>query len=129
MLFTFLLILLIADSILLMAVILLQAGKGGGVAAAFGGASSSADALFGSRQAGNLLTRTSWWGGGVFLALAFMLSLISTSANRPASVLENQYNPQAAPTAPSCLASVLGVPLANGNIWSICCRMRPCFPV
>ena len=65
--FTFLLVLLIIDSFVLIAAILLQSGKGSGLAASFGGVSSSADSLLGTRQAGNLLTRTSWWGGGIFL--------------------------------------------------------------
>jgi preprotein translocase subunit SecG len=60
--------------------------------------SSSATSIFGTRQAGNLLTKISWWGGGAFLALAFMLSLMSTRSRRPASVLEGL---QAPPTAPA----------------------------
>src|SRR3990170_1083618 len=97
MLTRILVILLIIDSIVLVAAILLQAGKGGGLAASFGGASSSADALFGSRQAGNLLTKTSWWGGAVFLGLAFLLSLMSAGSSAPESILDNQFNPQPAP--------------------------------
>ena len=61
MLYTFLVILLILDSIVLVAAILLQSGKGGGLAASFGGATSAADSLIGTRQAGNLLTKASWW--------------------------------------------------------------------
>ena len=57
-------ILLIIDSIVLVAAILLQAGQGGGMAASFGGVSSSASSFLGTRQAGNLLTKASWWCGG-----------------------------------------------------------------
>ena len=65
MLYSFLLIVLIIDAIVLIAAILLQAGKGSGLAANFGGASSSPDAFIGIRQAGNLLTTTTWWGAGI----------------------------------------------------------------
>ena len=71
MLYTFLLVLLVIDCFVLMLAILLQSGKGTGLAASFGGASSSPDALIGIRQAGNLLTKISWWGGGIFLGLCF----------------------------------------------------------
>ena len=62
---TLLLILLIIDSFVLVAAILLQAGKGRGMAASFGGVSSSPDAFIGTRQAGNWLTRITWWGSDV----------------------------------------------------------------
>src|SRR4051812_25912948 len=94
--YTFLLILLALDSLMLVGVVLMQAGQGGGMAATFGGASSSAGTIFGTRQAGNLLTKTSWWGGAIFLLLAFMLSLASTRSRAPQSVLD-----QAFPTAPA----------------------------
>ena len=64
--YTLLLVLLILDALVLGAAILLQAGKGGGLSANFGGASSSADSVIGTRQAGNLLTKASWWCGGIF---------------------------------------------------------------
>ena len=98
--FTFLLVLLFIDSIVLIAAILLQAGKGNGLAASFGGVSSSADSLLGSRQAGNLLTRASWWGGGIFLFLAFVLSVSSTRQRAPKSVLDQAFT-QPPATAPA----------------------------
>ena len=98
--YTFLLILLAIDSVVLIAVILMQAGQGGGMAATFGGASSSAGTIFGTRQAGNLLTKTSWWGGAIFLFLAFLLSLASTRSRAPRSILDQSFPNQPAPTAP-----------------------------
>ena len=80
--FTFLLVLLVIDSFVLIAAILLQSGKGNGLAASFGGVSSSADSLLGTRQAGNLLTKASWWGGAIFLFLSFVLSLASHNGSR-----------------------------------------------
>jgi len=97
--YTFLLILLILDALVLGTAILLQSGKGGGLAASFGGASSSSDSLIGSRQAGNLLTKASWWCGGIFLALAFILQLMSTRSSAPKSVLDQLAVPSAQ-TAP-----------------------------
>ena len=99
MIYNFLLVLLIIDSILLVAAILAQSGKGTGLAASFGGASSSPDAFIGIRQAGNLLTKFSWWGGGIFLFLAFVLQLMSSRVNTPHSILEKSL-PTPAQTAP-----------------------------
>jgi preprotein translocase subunit SecG len=99
----FLVILLILDSIVLVASILLQSGNGGGMAASFGGASSSADALLGTRQAGNLLTKTSWWAGGIFIFLAFVLQVASARGRAaPTSVLDKAVAvPPSAPSAPA----------------------------
>ena len=96
MIFNLLLTLLILDAIVLVAAILLQSGKGGGIAANFGGQGSS-DQFIGIRQAGTLLTKASWWCGGIFMALAFILQLMSTHQRAPRSVLEKTL---AAPTAP-----------------------------
>src|SRR3954470_19176727 len=93
MFYTFLLILLVIDSILLIVAILLQAGQGGGMAASFGGVSSSASSFLGARQAGNLLTKASWWCGGLFLALSFLLALASTQSRVPTSVLDKTFAP------------------------------------
>lgn len=99
---TFLLILLIIDSVFLITAILLQSGKGGGLAASFGGASSSSDSFMGTRQAGNLLTKASWWAGGVFLFLAFVLQILSARQRSPRSILDDLGAPaSAAPTAPA----------------------------
>ncbi len=95
--YTFLLVLLAIDSVILIAVILMQAGQGGGMAATFGGASSSTTSIFGTRQAGNLLTKTSWWGGAIFLFLAFLLSIASTRNRTPSSILDQTFPAQTAP--------------------------------
>src|SRR6266436_1494936 len=100
MLYTFLLVLLVIDCVVLMLAILLQSGKGTGLAASFGGASSSPDALIGIRQAGNLLTRISWWGGGIFLGLCFILQIMSTHTSAPRSVLEKGLGGQPQNVAP-----------------------------
>ena len=115
--YTFLLVLLILDSIVLVTAILLQAGKGNGLAATFGGVSSSADSLLGTRQAGNLLTKASWWGAGIFLFLSFVLSIESTQRRAPKSVLDQAFTQPAAPApatqAPAGAATggAAGIPL------------------
>ena len=95
--YTVLLILLILDSLVLIAAVLMQAGQGGGMAASFGGVSSSASSFLGTRQAGNLLTKASWWCGGLFLGLSFLLALASTRSRAPKSVLDQTFTP--APTS------------------------------
>ncbi|MDQ6872517.1 MAG: preprotein translocase subunit SecG [Gemmatimonadota bacterium] len=109
MLYTFLLTILVLDCIVLILAILLQSGKGTGLAANFGGASSSPDAFIGIRQAGNLLTTASWWGGGIFLGLCFILQIMSTHTSAPRSVLEKGLGTQPANVAPP--TSAPAVPL------------------
>jgi preprotein translocase subunit SecG len=113
--FTFLLVLLILDSVVLVAAILLQSGKGNGLAASFGGVSSSADSLLGTRQAGNLLTKTSWWGGALFLFLSLVLSVASTQRRAPKSVLDQAFTQPTAPAAPAntpaATGGAAGIPL------------------
>ena len=86
--FRLLVIVLILDALLLTTVVLLQAGKGGGLAAMGGGAST--DSFFGGRQATTILTKMSWWCGGIFLGLALVLSAMSATTAAPRSVLEGQ---------------------------------------
>jgi preprotein translocase subunit SecG len=109
MLYTILFALLIFDCLVLMLAILVQSGKGTGLAASFGGASSSPDALIGIRQAGNLLTQISWWAGGIFLGLCFVLQLMSTHTSAPRSVLEKGLGGQPTNVAPP--TSAPAVPL------------------
>src|ERR1700754_2588944 len=105
--YTFPLVLLIIDSLVLIVAVLLQAGQGGGMAASFGGVSSSASSFLGTRQTGNLLTKASWWCGGLFLGLSFMLALASTRSRVPASVLDKTFAP-VSNTAPANAAPAPG---------------------
>jgi preprotein translocase subunit SecG len=95
--FIFLLILLIIDSLVLVGVVLLQAGQGGGLAAMGGGAST--DTFLGGRQAVTILTKMSWWCGGIFLALSLVLAGLSARGTRMRSVLEGQIQAPA-PVSP-----------------------------
>jgi len=72
--FAFLLTLLILDALVLSVVVLLQAGQGGGLAS-LGGAGGT-DTVLGGRQAVTILTKTTWWCGGIFLVLSLVLSLV-----------------------------------------------------
>jgi preprotein translocase subunit SecG len=98
--FGFFFAVLLIVGVLLMVVVLLQAGKGGGLAA-MGGANATTDSVLGGRQAATLLTRLSWWFGGTFLALALLLSIMSSrGTGTPSSVLQDEFQAggQAAPT-------------------------------
>jgi len=68
--FAFLVSLLILDAIVLSIVVLLQAGQGGGLASLGGGGT---DTVLGGRQAVTILTKLSWWCGGVFMVLSLLL--------------------------------------------------------
>src|SRR5687768_1180505 len=116
MLYKILMGFLFVDAVVLVAAILMQAGKGGGLAATFGGVSSSADAILGTRAAGNLLTKASWWCGGLFLGTAFVLSLMSSRTRRPTSVLDDAFTPAPAPvTAPRPGAAAPALPLEEAT--------------
>ena len=123
--YTFLLVLLILDALLLSAVVLLQAGQGGGLATLGGGGTES---VLGGRQAVTILTKLSWWCGGIFLALSLLLSVMHRGAG--ASDLQQQLRQSAPPTsqapsgpsplqgltpAPDAQAPAAGAPAAPSN--------------
>ncbi len=94
--FPFLLALLILDGILMMIIVLLQSGKGDGLAA-MGGAPMGTDSFIGGRQAATLLTKATWVSSGLFMALAFLLSIMSSRQVQPTSILRGQFQQQTAP--------------------------------
>lgn len=108
--YTFLLVLLIIDSLILVASVLMQAAKGGGLASSFGGVTTATDSFIGSRQAGNVLSKTSWWSAGLFLGLAFVLQLMSTRGTAPRSILDQPLT-QTPATTPALPAPPSAVPL------------------
>lgn len=71
--FALLLTLLVIDALLLSVVVLLQAGQGGGLASLGG---SGTETVLGGRQAVTILTKATWWCGGLFLVLSLLLSLV-----------------------------------------------------
>jgi len=100
--FGFILTLLILDALLLSVVVLLQAGQGGGLAAL--GGSGGTESFVGGRQAVTILTRSTWWLGGVFLFLSLVLSVMSAGRSAQASdvqrLLQQQQQQAPAPSAP-----------------------------
>ncbi|MEZ4414751.1 MAG: preprotein translocase subunit SecG [Gemmatimonadota bacterium] len=94
--YALLLVLLVLVGIFLGVVILLQSGKGGGLAAMGGGAAAS-DVL-GGRQATTVLTRATWTAGAIFMALSLILSIMSSRAQTPRSILEPAAPTNTAPT-------------------------------
>ena len=97
--YTFLVAILVLDGFLLAVVILLQAGKGGGLAAMGGGAGPTEGILAG-RQATTVLTRVTWTGGTVFMVLALVLAIMSSRAQQPQSILEQDFRQQFPATDP-----------------------------
>lgn len=91
-----LLSLLVLDGILLIVVILLQSGKGGGLAA-MGGGVTATEGILGGRQATTVLIRATWAMGSLFMVLAFVLSIMSSRASQPTSILRDDA-PVTAPT-------------------------------
>jgi preprotein translocase subunit SecG len=94
--YTLILVLLILDAIVLSAVVLLQAGQGGGLATMGG---SGTENVLGGRQAVTILTKMSWWCGGLFLAFSLLLSVMHRGAG--ASDLQQQLRQAAPPSAQS----------------------------
>lgn len=89
---------LVLDAVFLMVAVLLQAGTGGGLAAMGGGTSS--ESFLGGRQATTLLTKATWWLGGIFLGLSLVLAGLSSRTAAPRSVLEQEPVTAPAPVAP-----------------------------
>ena len=120
--FAFLVSLLILDALLLSVVVLLQAGQGGGLASLGGGGT---DTVLGGRQAVTILTKLSWWCGGIFLALSLLLSLVprgrSSSgiqerlrATTPSQPAQQAPLPLGQPTQPAGEAPKPGAAAAPG---------------
>jgi preprotein translocase subunit SecG len=105
--FAFLLTLLIIDAVFLSIVVLLQAGQGGGLAS-LGGGGGTAEGLVGGRQAVTLLTRATWWCGGIFLVLSLGLSF--THRGDSAGDLQKKLRTGAAP-----IPSAATLPIETGK--------------
>ncbi len=104
--FPLLIVLISLIALFLCVIILLQSGKGGGLAASFGGASSSTDSFMGGKQTATALTKMTWIGGGAFLFLALVLTVLSSRpADVPESILRQGLpgQPATLPEAPPSL--------------------------
>lgn len=104
----FLLAILVLDGLFLGVVILLQSGKGGGLAA-MGGGVSATEGILGGRQATTVLTRATWISGGLFMGLALVLSILSSRAQQPQSILLDDLQ-QTAPAPEPILPGLTDTP-------------------
>jgi preprotein translocase subunit SecG len=102
----FLLAILVLDGLFLSVVILLQAGKGGGLAAVGGSGGTMTEGVLGGRQATTVLTRATWTSGTIFMVLSLVLSILSSRAESPQSVI--QIEQPATTTAPEPVLPGLG---------------------
>src|SRR5207248_4938744 len=91
--YTFLIILMVLDGLVLGLVVLLQSGTGGGLAT-IGGGSAATEGILAGRQATTLFTRASWICGFSLMLLALVLSIMSSRAPRPSSILEQDFQQQ-----------------------------------
>ena len=87
----------------MIAVILLQRGKGADAGAVFGGAGSST--VFGSRGAGNFLTKLTTASAVVFMVTSMTLSIMGTNGSD-----ENLFDAAAEPVAEEAFEEVTTVP-------------------
>ena len=99
---TLLIVVHILACIFLIAVVLLQRGKGAEIGAVFGGGASST--VFGSRGAGNFLTKLTTISAVVFMLTSLSLSYLWTTASSDRlfeDEVEVELEQEAAPVAES----------------------------
>src|SRR6185295_13037086 len=92
----FLTVLHVMVSIVLIVVVLLQHGKGADIGAVFGGGASST--VFGSRGAGNFLTKLTTGSALVFMVTSLSLAYLNKSGSH--DIFEDQPAPAANAPAP-----------------------------
>ena len=63
-----------------------------------GGGVTATEGILGGRQATTFLTRASWSAGGAFMVLSLILAILSSRAQAPSSILQQDLQPSAAPT-------------------------------
>ena len=116
--YSFLVVLHIMVCLILVVVVLLQRGKGGDVGAALGGGGSNS--VFGSRGAGNFLTKLTTGSAVIFMMTSLSLAYLGNQASNPLDLgddvieLETPSDSET-DTAPSAgaLEEVEPVPSAN----------------
>ena len=95
----FLTVLHVMVSIVLIVVVLLQHGKGADIGAVFGGGASST--VFGSRGAGNFLTKLTTGSALVFMVTSLSLAYLSNTAGTRGLFEDQPAAPAAAAPAPA----------------------------
>ncbi|HEU4763959.1 MAG TPA: preprotein translocase subunit SecG [Gemmatimonadales bacterium] len=109
--FTLFVVLLIIVSLLIALFVLLQDGSGGGLASMGGGQMDMN--VIGGRQAATILTKGTWWLGGIFLFLSLVLSVLSANRSQAPSAVQQQLQQAPGIPAPSSTGS-LPIPGATG---------------
>lgn len=110
--FTTLIVFQVLLAVGLIAIVLVQRGPGATMGAAFG--SGASGTVFGSRGAGNFLTRTTGWLALGFFAISLALAVLAAKSSDPASsgdalsgsVIE-QAEQQPAPAEPNATDAAL----------------------
>ncbi len=105
LLYTILAILLIIDAIVLIIVILMQKTKGAEVGAIFG--AGAAAAVLGA-GASTVLTKITYWLGGIFMAIVLAMSLIHHHLVKSSTVIESIPEKVPVQTAPKPQPSTKG---------------------
>jgi preprotein translocase subunit SecG len=91
-------------------VVLLQAGQGGGLASLGGG---TTDTVLGGRQAVTILTKATWWCGGIFMVLSLVLSFVPRGGGSASDLQERLRT--SSPTGPQPSTTLpLGTPSESG---------------
>ena len=103
--YTLLVTLIILTSLLLAVAVLLQSGQGGGLASLGGG---PAENVVGGRQAETILTKGTWWLGGIFMFLALVLSVMSVNRGPATSRTQELLQQQQQEAAPASGTLPLG---------------------
>jgi protein translocase SecG subunit len=94
----------IHDAVVLSNVVQLHSCQVGGLATLGGGGT---DTVLGGRQAVTILTKLTWWCGGIFMVLSLLLSFVPRGGG--SSGLQERIR-QATPAAPSQAPLPLGTP-------------------
>ena len=83
-----------------------------------GGGVSATEGILAGRQATTVLTRATWTAGGIFMGLALVLSILSSRAQQPQSILLDdlqQTAPAPEPILPGLADPPAGEPGAAGT--------------
>ncbi len=96
LLYTILSVILVIDAVILIIVILMQKTKGAEVGAAFG--AGAAAAVLGA-GASTVLTKITYWLGGIFMTLVLALSLIHHHMIKSSTVISNIPEQNVVPAA------------------------------
>jgi len=97
--YTFLVVLHIMVCLVLVLVVLLQRGKGGDVGAALGGGGSNT--VFGSRGAGNFLTKLTTGSAVIFMMTSLSLAYLGNQSSNPLDLSDDVMELEAAPDDPA----------------------------